>query len=135
MMMKTITRGQMIGALEEAVEERGDGFVYGEHYDGDSCQYLEEDGDGGYVTGCIAGNALHRLGVPLTVLLLMDMAGPEGGSEVIGADKTIKILENAGFRLNEDALIPVAVAQREQDAGLPWGRAVRRAISTGGTTK
>ena len=62
--MKTITKDQMIGALEEARDERGSNFVYTEHYDQEgTCQYVAYDEDGNEGAACIAGNALHRLGL------------------------------------------------------------------------
>lgn len=128
--MRTITKDQMIGALEEARDERGSGFVYTEHYEDEgTCQYVAYDADGNEGAACIAGNALHRLGVPLSVLKKMDVVGAGNSSEVISRTPVINLLLDAGFVLEPGARTAAEYAQSEQDSGRTWGQAVQRAIA------
>ena len=128
--MTTITRDQMINALERARDERGEGFVYTEHYGGENaCQYVVENEDGKAEAACIAGNALLRLGVPISVLKKMDVAAEGGASAVMDRRSVATILLNAGFDLTPKALLAASYAQAEQDSGRTWGQAVAEAIA------
>jgi hypothetical protein len=123
----------MIGALEEARDERGSNFVYTEHYDQEgTCQYVAYDEDGNEGAACIAGNALHRLGVPLSVLKKMDVVGAGNSSEVISRRPVINLLLDAGFVLEAGARVAAEYAQSEQDSGRTWGEAVTTAIRVAG---
>lgn len=112
---KLISYDEMKAALECAVAERGEGFVYPEEWKrkelgdiGSSCQYRLEDG----TPGCIVGMAMSYLR-PDVVL-----------PEFTGSERALDgLVDDLADHL-------AAEAQRHQDMGATWGEALERAIST-----
>lgn len=111
--MKHITTEDALRALEEAVAEKGEDFVYERVENGHgflTCQYVV-----GGAPSCIAAHALVRLGVPVGDLASLEGQTPSGLADagVIDADaEAIKVLDQA---------------QSAQDAGETWGAALATA--------
>lgn len=102
-------------ALREAVRKRGADFVYPEEWTNSlgNCEYVV-NGE----PACIVGEVLHSLGVPLSRL--------KPNNSV--ANKLFQ-LEHAGVLVyTQGAMRVLRVAQRVQDAGLPWGVTVKKAL-------
>jgi len=112
-------------ALREAVEEKGADYVYtneaGEVANLENaveiqCQYVHTD-----KPGCIVGNVLHRLGVPLYVL---------SDYETRPARSVVESLSGRGIlEFERKALDMLRYAQSYQDNGNSWGDAEVRALS------
>lgn len=134
--MIEITLDTAIAALKGAVDEKGADFVYRpQDYDGfESCYYVHSDHEGpehremmefedlkNVVPGCIVGNALHRLGVPLR-----DMIKFEGDPARQLLDG---LADNDMITLAEDEVDSVfRIAQSMQDVGNNWGLAYEKAL-------
>jgi hypothetical protein len=112
--MKHITTADALRALEEAVAEKGEDYAYTGFDEEDPrfacCLYVY-----GGQPSCIVGNALHRLGIPL------DAFEPYEGKEIID------VVARVNWPIEVDAVDVLAVAQGEQDAGRPWGKALAKA--------
>lgn len=123
--MIEINRAKAIQLLEEAVNERGQDFVYTWPVK------MATDGDGAPVTehgcwyevdgapSCGVGWALHLAEVPTTVLNALDQAA---GDTTI--DGVAWILEDSGIRLTQEAVRVFGTFQRYQDMSYPWGKAL-----------
>ena len=111
--MRTITLSEAMRAMEWAVTERGEGYVYPP---GANCLYAR-DGE----PDCLIGMALHRIGVPVETLAEMNDPGE------IDNRPTLVRLAAGGFRLDADALIAMQAAQSCQDTEGTWGRAMTEA--------
>lgn len=114
--MTVITFDMALEALNAAVDEKGDDYVY--QGEGTFCAYVASD-----EPSCIVGNALHRLGVSIPTLVKMDKCAI--GGAVITSRKVLEVLEDSGFTLDDDAVILLSTAQTLQDDEVPWGKAVR----------
>lgn len=121
MSMIKLTVENVTAALHAAVAEKGEGFVYRRPEDSDACLYVHRNDGVNLTTGCLVGNALHRLGVPLealeecnigTACELLDMLIEDGAIE----------------HVPHKAAVLLSEAQQEQDRDVPWGAAVRRAL-------
>jgi len=102
--------------LRDTAAERPD-YVYEnpEGLTGDgitTCFYVHPDGP-----GCLAGTALHKLGVPLS-----ELAECEGQGASTVATSVLDIRGDAG-----NVVIMLAYAQRRQDGGDSWSVAVEKA--------
>lgn len=116
--MKVITFDMALEALNAAVEEKGDDYVY--EGEGTFCAYVASG-----EPSCIVGNALHRLGVSIPTLVEMDRCAI--GGAVISSPKVLEVLEDSGFDLDYEAVMLFSTAQVLQDDEVPWGDAVRAA--------
>jgi hypothetical protein len=116
--------------VNEAVAEKGKDYIYPFNacvyaVEADTMYgYVDDDGSfqGDAVTteagpACIVGVALHKGGVPLEWLLRNAYNG--AASEILLDGKRGGLLT-----FSEDAAEWLTVVQGEQDAGMPWGRAV-----------
>lgn len=90
--MKTISREDMLAALEQVVDERGGDFRY-QSPNRKQCVY-EFEGE----PSCGVGLALYKLGVPINTLSDMDRPGR------ISLSSTQVILRDAGFEMAESAI-------------------------------
>jgi hypothetical protein len=127
--MIELTEENVLDALEKAVEEKGEDFIYVNNEGHSSrnkfgetaaimCHYVHYD-DGTPIAGCIAGNVLNRLGVSLDALsdyetqpiktVLINLTDAE---EVTFDSKVSLLLSNA---------------QCAQDGGQTWGDALKAA--------
>lgn len=120
-----ITYDTALAALEAAVEEKGEGYVYTPETDDmgfSSCQYLHLDDKGDLnVPGCLVGHAMLTLGVPREELVLFNTGND--AHDLIGGLKRRKVL---GV-VDPKAADLFQVAQGKQDALNAWGTSLRRA--------
>lgn len=130
--MRTITRDDVLTALDEAVAEKGADYVYPRRTTensqpefGGGCDYVRDG-----APSCIAANALHRLGVPVETLQILDHLAPGGvGIDTRGVPA---VLRAAGFEPgsaydHHGALGTLRKAQCRQDQGVAWGEAAKAA--------
>lgn len=113
----TFTDVQVMEALAAAVAEKGDDYVYPKKPH-EQCQYVHDKGTTAESAGCIAGNVLHRLGIPLSTL-----AKHEG-------DGVYSLPVEDVFSASEAALSALGEAQDKQDEGKTWGEALGAAHAT-----
>jgi hypothetical protein len=115
--MKHITTEDALRALEEAVAEKGEDYVYPlSNTAADLCAYTEFNDRDELVPSCLVGNALHRLGVPLEAMAQFNTGhGPKSLAEELGLDG-----DRAAWLAFRDA-------QAIQDDGGTWGAALAKA--------
>ncbi|MFJ9616695.1 hypothetical protein [Streptomyces noursei] len=110
-----VTEADVKRALVEAVTAKGYDYVYD---NGDPlsevCWYVHQDVNGNDVPGCLVGDALHRLGVPLGEIKKHEERGAYGV-----AGSLIDVAENRGRVLSM-----LSQAQDHQDTGGTWGGAL-----------
>lgn len=104
--------------LDEAIAEKGADYVYKDEMgrvagiDTETCcQYVHGEGDS-KAPGCIAGNVLHRAGVPL------------GEFNRVESLAVAPLLDLLGVRMPDEAVSLLAEIQGRQDKGWTWGLAV-----------
>lgn len=120
--MIEITKSRVIEVLTEIVDEFGEDHRYVNPdgvaaASGVDCMYVHGD-----KPGCIAGHALHRLGVPLEAMARIESETVcRTNMELIGV--RITDLED-GY---EDEASPLYAAQAAQDRGETWGEALSAA--------
>ena len=91
----------------EAIEEKGEDYVYGLY----PCHYVMAN-----KPSCLVGNIMHRAGISLEVL-----EENEGGAYgLLSVLKTRKLIE-----IDANAEMFLIVAQRAQDNRVSWGNAVK----------
>ena len=131
----TLTVPTVFQALRDAVDEKGRTFVYEQEPHLGGCAYVhnvdvEEDADDNTVhvltddsePGCLVGNALHRLGVPLTAFLRHNSDSDAG--------EILDVLYREGlirFNGDDEGLLirrSLMSAQAKQDAGNEWSVAL-----------
>lgn len=110
-----VTEEQVRQALVEAVAEKGEDYVYS-NPEGESakdavvsCSYVHGD-----VPGCLVGNALHRLGVPLSALEARELRGAYSV-----AKEVIDVTDGRGTFYTL-----LGEVQDAQDNGAMWGDAL-----------
>lgn len=108
-----LTRVRAEELLAELVTEFGADYVY-EPPDGTACVYVW-DGE----PSCGVGHVLYRAGVPLDVLRAVD------GTYVAGVHEAVVFEDFA----EPAALDLLSDFQDGQDASVPWGEALRRALA------
>jgi hypothetical protein len=123
-----------VDLLRKVVPLKGEDYVYDTHSTGGDCVYLTYD----LKPSCVVGYALLEAGVSRDVLYRIDHDGvdyhdPETGEEYHVGDTGIDshelgyYLEENEVHLTEDAQAILGAAQRAQDNGETWGRALWRA--------
>jgi len=131
---RVVTGEVAIQMLEKAVEERGAGYVYNEHYNG--CEYYGTPREGGEAgPACIVG-----LGV---TLLFPEVSWSHlNGGTVAGTIRDRWIIGHLllqGIELTNHAVVVLSTAQYIQDTGGTWGvarsaaEAAHRALVQTGT--
>ena len=98
--------------LRELVAEFGEDYVY-EPPDGEACRYVHDGRP-----SCGVGYVLVRAGVPVEVLQAVD------GSDFAAVHEAVVFEEY----VEPDALDLLSDFQDAQDARVPWGEALRRAV-------
>jgi len=111
-----VTPEEIVKALGEAVAEKGADFVYQPEDFAGFCNYVHGADGPRPVPGCIVGNVLHRLGVPLG-----ELANYERRDAYSVANALIEIQAPDGGRSIREKL---SLIQVEQDDSMPWGEAV-----------
>lgn len=107
--------------LQGAVDEKGPEYVYPQGDEG--CSYVREGRP-----SCMIGVALSRAGVSVDVLRVMDRgdwadpSGEPGDSAILIACEVSA--ELFGFSTDDAAEVAFDQAQRMQDNGGTWGRAL-----------
>lgn len=115
--MKTIEYGDALRALNQAVADKGYGYVYPRaDRPGGFCYNVWEGNP-----DCIVGHALVWLGVPVQWF--------EQGSRANDAayEACSNLFVSDMFNLTDEARELLGDVQRLQDEGVPWGEAVTRA--------
>jgi hypothetical protein len=103
-----------------AVAEGGTDYVYTALPSGSvACSYVDADRE---APGCGVGLALHKAGVPVSVLEKFDGWGSIGNVAVSAEADTL------GLVITKSATDIFAVFQSVQDADNTWGLALREAI-------
>ncbi|MEU5577803.1 hypothetical protein ABZ791_10620 [Streptomyces huasconensis] len=122
-MRTVLTDSQVLSALRQIAAESPE-KVYeapGNMRDGwDTCYYVHRDEDGTESPGCIVGQVLHRLGVPLADLK---------GVETLGA---ITVVQRITEGVSDGVAVFLREVQRKQDRGYAWGEAVADALEEHG---
>ncbi len=113
-MSKKINYESMLAALRAAVEERGENYVYPQRGEQDNCFYVWED-----KPDCIAGTALHSLGMSLDSLRL---------NEGIAVDGIAIRINGEVASMTEKASFLVRRVQQFQDKGRSWGEALAEGL-------
>lgn len=117
----TVTMADAIEMLEQAVQERGEDYVYPDEwkYQGLLCQYVIGDG----TPGCIVGTALINNGV-ISETQADDLRNsPNNHSGIVSMLGWLGIKDRFDFR----AINVLGEAQSAQDNGKTWGEALERA--------
>lgn len=114
--MKKITKSQALALLKQAVDERGEDYIYpGAGRDSaPSCQYVVNK-----KPACIVGLALNKGGVGIKRL------APNASQNQKPLFTRLDLLE----RMTDNAYEVFASAQDIQDCGGTWGRAYEEALS------
>ncbi|MFB7027161.1 MULTISPECIES: hypothetical protein [unclassified Streptomyces] len=81
-----------------------------------SCFYVHEAEDGTQEPGCIVGQVLHRLGVPLVALK---------EAETLGASSAVQLTTQG---VSRDVALFLRFVQRKQDRGSTWSEAVAEGL-------
>lgn len=105
-----------LALLSEAVEAKGADYVY-PRADYDGCSYVRDG-----APSCLVGDALHRAGLSMAVLTMIEAADYEDGDTAIGVVCRVSA-ELFGFAVSDEALRALETAQMKQDFGVPWGEA------------
>jgi hypothetical protein len=129
--MIELTQENVLDALEKAVEEKGEDFIYVNNEGHSSrnkfgeaaaimCHYVHYD-DGTPIAGCIAGNVLNRLGVSLDIL-------SEKETQPIRIVLS-ELMDEEVVTLAFDSKVSLllSTAQCAQDGGQTWGDALKEA--------
>lgn len=115
-----LNKAQVLSITGDLLTEFGEDYVYQPQGEEQRCDYVR-----GEEPSCIVGQILYRAGVPLGRLREADAATYGAG---VPADNLIMSLIDEGVLSSDVGVIPfLAAVQREQDAGEPWGSAVRYA--------
>lgn len=111
-----IDKSRALELLDQAVAEKGAEYVDPAVEIG-RCNYVQVEGDGDLVPGCIVGYAMNNAGVPLHELAL------EGIVTEIDWERWCDV------KLSDGAASVLRRAQSMQDDGMQWGAAVKYAHS------
>lgn len=120
--MIDLTFARTVELLREAIEERGENYVYKSPTQGSSCLYVHHNGQGGSTAGCIVGWVLHKAGVPLEALTRCENHPAVAVLEALES-------EGEGLRYEREAGVLLRRVQQWQDAGEPWGTAFSNGYS------
>ena len=118
--MIELTFDRALELAKQAVEERGEDYVYSPPKDDegneiDSCVYVHNG-----APSCLVGEVMFRAGVPLEAMLLHNESNVNG--LVMELDAIVQVDTRTEFILSG--------MQGEQDNGTPWGRSVSRAVES-----
>jgi hypothetical protein len=120
-----LTEKNVTEAFKAILEDFGADYVYRKRGAADSCFYVHQTPKG-EVPGCIVGQLLHRLGVPLEVLKKRE--GRSAWAIFYGDALFDEGQADSPVRLEGDYLArKIQAVQSAQDRGDPWGYAVRNA--------
>lgn len=120
--MQTIEYDDALRALNQAVADKGYGYVYPRDERGGFCYNVWEGNP-----DCIVGHALSWLGVPVEWFTEAREGSHWGRENDSAYDVCTTLAVSNMFNLTEEARDLLADVQRLQDEGVPWGEAVTRA--------
>jgi hypothetical protein len=119
-----LTEKNVTEAFRQIIEDFGADYVYRKRGLADSCFYVHKTPEG-EAPGCIVGQLLHRLGVPLEVLKKRE--GRSAWAVFYGDVLFDEGQADSPVRLEGDYLArKIQLVQSAQDRGETWGEAVRR---------
>jgi hypothetical protein len=119
-----LTEENVTDAFKAIIEEFGADYVYRKRGLADSCFYVHKTPEG-EVPGCIVGQLLHRLGVPLEVLKKRE--GRSAWAIFYGDALFDEGEADSPVRVEGDDLArKIQAVQSAQDHGKTWGEAVKR---------
>jgi hypothetical protein len=114
-----LTDTQVLSALRQIAEENPE-KVYVAPADmrdeWGSCYYVHRDDQGNESPGCIVGQVLHRLGVPLADLK---------EAETLGATAAVRLTTQG---VSDNVSDFLRFVQQKQDRGVTWSKAVADAL-------
>lgn len=115
-----LTDKQVLTSLRSLVEENRDKVYQSPDVSGlGLCYYVHQDDAGTKSAGCIVGNLLNRLGVPLEAL---------EGAETQGAHAAMAVVGVTG--VSYPIRMFLRTLQSYQDRGMSWGEAFDQARKT-----
>jgi hypothetical protein len=114
-----LTDEQVLSTLRQIAEESPE-KVYeapeGMRDEWGSCYYVHHNEDGTESPGCIVGQVLHRLGVPLAKLK---------EAETLGATAAVRLTTQG---VSDNVSDFLRFVQQKQDRGVTWSKAVADAL-------
>ncbi|WP_338781766.1 hypothetical protein [Streptomyces sp. DG1A-41] len=114
-----LTDEQVLSTLRDVAEESPEKvYVAPAHLRDEwgSCYYVHRDEEGNESAGCIVGQVLHRLGVPLAELKK---------AETLGATAAVRLTTEG---VSDTVATFLRYVQCKQDRGQTWSRSVRDAL-------
>lgn len=121
--MQTIEYDDALRALNQAVADKGYGYVYPrDDRPGGSCFNVWEGNP-----DCIVGHALVWLGVPVEWFTEAREGSHWGRENDSAYDVCTNLAVSDMFNVTDEARDLLAHVQRLQDEGVPWGEAVTMA--------
>lgn len=134
--LTTITLTQAREVIAAAVAEKGEDYTYVYPADPAGDGQLEECTYADPFTkeaSCLVGNGLHRIGLTIDQLLLLD----NSGTDPVGVtSEMFRVrLAELGYQLSDEALRFFTSAQNAQDLGKTWGTAQADALANADTTE
>jgi hypothetical protein len=128
MSLDDLTYGEVLSAMRKVVDERPD-YVYRDHYD--TCRYVQTDDGQNLVPGCLVGQVMHRLGVPLDLMGSLRMNSLD--ATTLLADLRNDEHIDVGFHSHDDrhrVEVLLSRAQAIQDTGgFTWKHAMDEALA------
>lgn len=118
--MTAVDKDVALGMIVGVIEKFGEDHVYPSEELG-GCFYVVHDDNDQPQPGCLIGQALWGMGVQPETLALMDSVGS------ISNPKVLDILRREQVVIDPEAAFILRTAQREQDYGNSWGRALKAA--------
>lgn len=116
--MTAVDKDVALGMIVGVIEKFGEDHVYPSEELG-GCFYVVHDDNDEPQPGCLIGQALWGMGVQPQVLGLMDSVGS------ISNPRVLDILRREQVVIDQEAALILRAAQREQDYGRSWGRALK----------
>lgn len=132
-------------ALDDAVALKGENYRYSDEFGDGDCTYSTKPGDGEQRPACIVGHVIYQLDRDafnsiaknewkLGKVYLVSEEGYETGETTaawLPDPRTVDGIKDYGVSVIEDAddgvMLLLGFAQSLQDAGRPWGKAVKTA--------
>lgn len=125
-----VTLAQVRDAAKAAVEARGSDYIYKNHYD--SCRNVQHEWDEAaqvsrLVPGCLVGDVMHRLGVPLEPMGAPSIADSTADDllHALKRDDLITTADGETLEMIGSYLMNAQIVQDKEDQ--TWGNALEAA--------
>lgn len=117
--MTKFTREEVTAAIEEAVAEKGNDYIYPNYDYG--CSYADENGE----PSCIVGHVVAKLD-PEKFAAVVDLEDGPGGSWPVYRRSDYEFQKVVGFGdiFDDETIRALSAAQSRQDKGDTWGEAL-----------